>query len=98
MSRNTATSDAKVVQEGLHLVREDGTLIQGFDPRHGKWGAPGGRQEMAFDPKTGKLVVTASNPDNYIAVTMAASGFFYGINNVNLAPHILKNTNNSNGL
>ena len=91
MSRNTATSDAKVVQEGLRLVREDGTLIQGFDPRNGKWGAPAGRQGMAFDPKTGKLVVTASgasNPDNHIALTIAASGFFHGINDVNLGQRI----------
>jgi hypothetical protein len=37
MSGNTSTSDANVVQEGLH--QEDGiNLSERFDPRTGKWG------------------------------------------------------------
>ncbi|CAB4010022.1 Hypothetical predicted protein [Paramuricea clavata] len=71
----TSTSDANVVQEGLHLTGKDGTLVKGFNPRNGKWGEPA-RQGMAFDPNTGKLVVTTENPDNFIAIPMAAEGFF----------------------
>ena len=75
MSKN-GTSNAEVVQEALHFTSKDGTLTQRFDPRRGKWGAPSGREGMAFDSQTGKLVVTSSNPDNYIAIPLVAAGFF----------------------
>ena len=84
MNRPKSTSHPHVVQDALHLTREDGTLPQSFDPRNGKWGtAPTRQEELAFDPKTGKLVVAVQNADDVIAIPMAAAGFFQGITTSN---------------
>ena len=84
MNRPKSTSHPNVVQEALHLTREDGTLPQSFDPKSGKWRTAPTRQEaLAFDPKTGKLVVAIENADNVIAIPMAAAGFFQRITTSN---------------
>ena len=77
MSRNTSTSDANVVQEGLHKTQEDGNLSEAFDPRTGKWGRSGTQESLNFDFKKGKLTIgPPTNPDNVIAIPMAAAGYF----------------------
>ena len=81
MSRPKSNSQPNVVQEGLHHTQEDGKFSKAFNPNNGKWEVAPTRQEMAFDLKTGKLLVRrtdvpANNPDSTIAISMAAAGFF----------------------
>ena len=80
MSKTNRPNDSeKVVHEALHLTRSDGTLSRNFNARNGKWETEtnsGGNEELAFDPKTGKLVVKRRDADSALAIPMAAAGFF----------------------
>ena len=81
MSKSNRNSNEKVVQEGLHYTQDDGTLSRRFNALTGKWETDPSRQEMAFDPESGKLVVKRTNApvstaDSTIAIPMAAAGFF----------------------
>lgn len=74
---NRSTDSENVVHQALHLTRNDGTLSKAFNPRNGKWETESsGKQELAFDPQTGKLMVKHTNVDSAIAIPMAAAGFF----------------------
>ena len=80
MNRSTTDSE-NVVHQALHLTRDDGTLSKAFNPRTGKWEtessqSTSGKQELAFDPQTGKLLVKHTNVDSALAIPMAAAGFF----------------------
>ena len=80
-SNNNYERNARVVQEAMHYGQDDGILSRRFNANNGKWEdtstSGSGRQELSFDPKTGKLVVTtALNTDSVIAIPMAASGFW----------------------
>ena len=79
MSRSV--DNEKVVQEGLHHTQSDGTLSRRFNAMTGKWETDPNKQELAFDPTTGRLLVKRTNApvnsvDSGIAIPMAASGFF----------------------
>ena len=77
---NRSTDSENIVHQALHLTRDDGTLSKAFNPRTGKWetesSQPSGKQELAFDPQTGKLIVKHTNVDSALAIPMAAAGFF----------------------
>ena len=73
---NRSTDSEKVVHQALHLTRNDGTLSKAFNPRTGKWETESSKQELAFDPQTGKLLVKHTNVDSALAIPMAAAGFF----------------------
>ena len=79
---NRSTSSDQVAQEALHHTKPDGSLSSRFNARLGKWETDGSsQQELAFDSKTGKLLVKRTNApvndvDSAIAISMAAAGFF----------------------